>query len=116
MKMPMIAAVFLIGGCTKDGGAYICESDEGVFKAQAELDFFSGKVRSYEAVDGNGISFAINEGNSRSFDCIAKADFDQRKAVIEAAEKAKCESARQNAKSAFERAYMTAICDERQVR
>lgn len=92
----VVVMALLITGCTKNGGAFVCQSDEaGPFAAEARVDILSGKVRRYEATDDNGIRFDIDKSNSRAFDCVTKAESDAQRAKAEAEFRKMCERERQ---------------------
>jgi hypothetical protein len=91
MKKILVVAALLASGCTKDGGAYVCSSEDGTFIAEARVSRFSGDVVRYKAVDYNGIGFDIDDDNSRSFECISKAEDDKRQTETAAKSKIECE-------------------------
>lgn len=91
MKKLIFVALLLSAGCTKDGGAFVCSGDDRTYDAQARVSRFSGDVVRYRATDSNGISFDIDDSNSRSFECISKAEDDMRQAEAAAKSKIECE-------------------------
>lgn len=91
MKKILIVVAVLVSGCTKDGGAYVCSSEDGSFNAEAQVSRFSGDIVRYRAVDYNGIGFDIDHDNSLKFDCITKAEHDKIEAQKAAQLKTQCE-------------------------
>jgi hypothetical protein len=108
LRLAVLATVVLVTGCTKAGGAYVCTNDVDSYDAQAKVSLFSGEVQRYEAIDSNGISFNIDDKNSRSFECITKAEGEKRQALAAAEAKARCDA--EKTKDAGSLAAM--ICDE----
>ena len=92
MRNLIIVFALLASGCTKDGGAFVCYSEDGAFEAEARIDVFSGEIKRYDAIDQNGIGFPIDDDNSLKFDCITKAEDDEREARAAESRKRDCES------------------------
>lgn len=97
VKKLMIVVALLSTGCTKDGGPYVCTNDVDSYKAHARTDLLTGKVSKFEAIDANGISFVIDEKNSRTFECIPQAEHDaeiERQNALREIERSRCEQER----------------------